>query len=103
MTDQQLLVQVRCAWNAWRTADVRIGDLHDVHWRQPAGAPRPLLHAYVECTNVADGDIPHEHTATPAPHRLLVCVLKRTTMGPAYGELVRLADTPQTELAAAPR
>src|SRR5262249_52782636 len=48
--DIGFLVPVRCAWNAWRTAEVRLTDLHDIHWFQPPGAPRPLVHAYVDCT-----------------------------------------------------
>ncbi|HKB09138.1 MAG TPA: hypothetical protein VKD69_00740 [Vicinamibacterales bacterium] len=90
-TADGLLVPVRCAWNAWQTAEVRLSDLHDVHWLQPMGAPRPLVHAYVDCTATA-GLIAHDCRATPAPHRLLVCVLKRHAAPLVYQELVRLAE-----------
>ena len=90
--EEGMLVQVRCAWNAWRTAEVRVGDLHDVHWLQPAGAPRPLLHAYVDCTDLLTGEIPHDCTSANAPHRLLICVLKRYAAPQAYTELAHVAD-----------
>src|SRR5262245_44761397 len=88
--DVATLVPVRCAWNAWQTAEVRLGDLEGIHWYQPTGAPRPLVHAYVDCTKTR-GQIAHDHQTTPGPHRLLVCVLKRHAAPPAYSELVRLA------------
>jgi len=88
--DVGTLVPVRCSWNAWRTAEVRLGDLEGIHWYQPAGAPRRLVHAYVDCTKMR-GLIAHDCQKTPAPHRLLVCVLKRHLAPPAYSELVRLA------------
>jgi hypothetical protein len=89
--DDGTLVQVRCAWNAWRTAEARLADLRDVHWYQPVGAPRPLLHAYVDCTKLLSGGIPHDCSAGRGPHRLLVCVLKRYTAPLTYGELAEMA------------
>jgi hypothetical protein len=86
------LIRVQREWDGWRTAEVRLNDLQDVHWFQPAGAPRPLVHAYVSCDSVMSGDLPHDCHCTPAPHRLLVCVLKRHTTGRAYSEMVRRAD-----------
>jgi len=88
--DIGFLVPVRCAWNAWRTAEVRLTDLHDIHWFQPPGAPRPLVHAYVDCTKT-HGEITHDCRTTPPPHRLLVCVIKRQAPSNAYEALVRLA------------
>ena len=88
----EMLVQVRCAWNAWRTAEVRVADLQDIHWLQPAGAPRPLLHAYVDCTKLVSGQIPHDCGGANAPHRLLICVLKRYAVPQTYGALSQLAD-----------
>ena len=70
------LVRVQSRWDDWRTALVRPGDLTDVHWRWAAGAPRPLIHAYVSCTQLAAGELPHDCEAISRPHRLLVCLLK---------------------------
>lgn len=81
---------VQAAWNAWQSAEVRLEHLQNVHWLQPPGAPRPLLHAYVLCTDVVNGNLPHECHAG-APHRLLVCVLKSHTIPSVYGELSRRA------------
>jgi hypothetical protein len=86
------LIEVRGAWNAWRTAEVPVGSLVDVHWAQPAGAPRPMVHAYTFCSDIVTGDIPHDCASTPGTHRLLVCVLKRSVSPPIYAELVRQAD-----------
>ena len=88
--DVGTLVPVRCAWNAWQTAEVRLGDLEGIHWYQPTGAPRPLVHAYVDSAKTR-GLIAQACRTTPEPHRLLVCVLKRDAASPAYSELVRLA------------
>lgn len=86
------LVEVRCAWNAWRTAYVRACDLRHLHWFQPSGAPRPLVHAYVACSDIVRGDIPHECDRGGAPHQLLVCVLKRYATPAVYDTLARLAE-----------
>jgi hypothetical protein len=88
--DTGMMVPVRCAWNGWQTVEVRLDDLQNVHWHQPPGAPRPLLHAYVDCTKTG-GRIAHDCRTTPAPHRLLVCVLKRQATPPAYVALMGLA------------
>lgn len=86
------LIEVRGAWNAWRTAEVRIGNLFNIHWFQPAGAPRPMVHAYTFCSDIVTGDIPHACADSPGRHRLLVCVLKRSASPALYNELARIAD-----------
>jgi hypothetical protein len=86
------LIEVRGAWNAWRTAEVHVGSLLDVHWYQPAGAPRPMVHAYLNCSDIVTGDIPHECASAPGTHRLLVCVLKRSASPAIYEELAARAD-----------
>jgi hypothetical protein len=86
------LIEVRGAWNAWRTAEVPVASLLDVHWCQPAGAPRPMVHAYTYCSEIVTGDIPHECAQSPGKHKLLVCVLKRSAAPAIYAELARKAD-----------
>jgi hypothetical protein len=86
------LVPVQREWNGWRTVEVRLSDLQNVHWFQPRGAPRPLVHGYVSCGSIANGGIPHDCNPADAPHQLLVCVLKRRTLASAYIELARRAD-----------
>ena len=86
------MVPVRRDWNGWRTAEVRVSDLQNVHWFQPRGAPNPLVHGYVSCGNIVKGDIPHDCNPADAPHQLLVCVLKSHTVAAAYVELARRAD-----------
>lgn len=87
------LVPIRDAWNAWRTAEVRLGDLQEVHWFQPVGAPQRLLHAYVLCSTFVSGDIPHDcNRAGRMPHRLRVCILRKCATPSVYRELARRAQ-----------
>jgi hypothetical protein len=85
-------VSVTTEWNDWRTAYARLGDLRDVHWHQPKGAPHALVHAYVSCLEIASGDLAHRCDALSAPHRLRVCVLKCRNIPTVYAELARRAD-----------
>ena len=94
------LVVVQGEWNGWRTAVVRAVDLESPHWLQPAGAPRPLLHAYVPCSAIVSGEVAHD--CGSAPHRLHVCVLKKHTAPAMFETLARMADA-QTASATAPR
>lgn len=86
------LVVVQGGWTDWRTAMVRVRDLRDVHWSQPSGAPRPLIHAFVHCNTLIVGEIAHECHLTPRPHCLAVCVLKRHTAPSVFAELADRAD-----------
>jgi hypothetical protein len=90
--DHRTLVVVQPEWNGWRTAVARMVDLEDIHWFQPKGAIRPLIHAYVRCTTLLSGDIPHECSSTGIPHRLHVCILKRHTSTWVFEMLSRLAS-----------
>ena len=89
---ENLLIRAHCEWDGWRSAEVRLGDLQDVHWFQPTRAPHALVHGYISCSNIVTGDIPHECDRGSAPHRLLICILKKHTTPTAYAELARRAD-----------
>jgi hypothetical protein len=89
---QAALVVVQRAWSEWRTALVRVSDLEDVHWFRPAGAVRPLIHAYVWCDRVVSGRLSHDCAKSPCPHRVLVCLLKSHTTGYVFEELSRRAN-----------
>ena len=86
------LVVVQSDWSGWRTAMVRVRDLRDIHWSQPNGAPRRLIHASVCCNKVVSGAIAHECHLTPPPHDLVVCVLKCHTAPCVFEELSGRAD-----------
>ena len=88
MRDEQV-IRVQSHWNTWQTAEIRMDDLEDIHWFRPHGAPQHLLHGYVWCASIVDGDIPHKCSPFDAPHRLHVCVLKKHIVPSAYLELVR--------------
>jgi hypothetical protein len=87
-----MLIRVHSEWNGWRTAEVRSGDLREVYWIRPNRAPQAIVHGYISCSNIVTGDIPHDCDRRSAPHRLLVCILKRHTMPAVYAELARRAD-----------
>jgi len=82
-------ISVNAEWNDWRSANARLSDLHDVHWHQPKGAPHPLLHAYVSCTEITGPALAHDCEASSAPHTIRVCVLKSHNIPAVYTELVR--------------
>jgi hypothetical protein len=88
---EDAIVAVQSEWNGWRTAMVRVGNLEDVHWAQPSGAPKPLIHAVVSCDRIRSGEIDHRCELTRPPHHLLVCVLKCHTAASVYEELSRRA------------
>lgn len=92
----ETLIRVQSAWDGWRNAEVRFNDLRDVHWLQPARAPHALVHGSISCSNIVTGDIPHDCDRRSAPHRLLVCILKRHTIPTVYAELARRAGERQT-------
>ncbi len=90
--DHDTLIRIQSDWMGWSTADIRFGDVHDPHWFHPARAPRVLIHAYVWCSRIIAGQVPHQCESVSAPHRLRVCILKRHTLPSVYAELVRQAD-----------
>ena len=88
----EILIRVHPEWNGWQTAAVRLGDLEEVRWARPEGAPRDLVHGYVHCDRVVTGELPHDCAGTRPPHRLLVCILKRHTVPAVYDDLVQRAN-----------
>lgn len=86
-----MLVVVQRDWNGWRKALAPLATLDEVHWRQPPGAPRPLVHAYVSCRSLLSGDLEHGCCGQSA-HRLLVCVLRKHAVPSLYEALVRRAE-----------
>ena len=96
------LVVVQREWNGWQTALASVADLEDVHWLQPAGAPRPLIHAYIPCAKLRSGSIPHDCDRTS--HHLLVCVLKCHTTSDVFETLTRRAgEAPTVRTSSDPR
>ena len=85
-------VVVHREWNGWRNAMVRLAQLREVRWVQPPGAPRPLIHAQVNCGDVHSGDLQHDCEPASAPHPLLVWVLKSHSAPLVFAELARRAS-----------
>jgi hypothetical protein len=96
------VIRVHSEWNGWLNAEVRVSDLEDVRWFQPNRAPHPIMHAHVSCSNIVTGTFPHACERTSAPHRLLVCILKKHVIPTVYAELARRADEPGTPPACVP-
>lgn len=86
-----LLVVVQRDWNGWRKALAPLHALEDIHWHQPQGAPKPLVHGYVSCRALMSGDVPHECHGSE-PHRLRVCVLRQHTVPSLFELLTARAD-----------
>jgi hypothetical protein len=84
-------VVVHREWNGWRNAMVRLAHLNEIRWVQPPGAPRPLIHAQVNCRDVYSGDLQHDCEPTSAPHPLLVWALKSHSAPLVFAELARRA------------
>lgn len=82
---------VEQTWNGWRIAEIPVRNLHEVHWRQPAGAPRALLHGYISCGDIAADVFAHDCDRGSAPHRLLVCVLKKHCAPSTYASVAERA------------
>jgi hypothetical protein len=95
-TPNEPLISIQREWNSWRTAQVRVSALESIHWHQPSGAPKPLLHGYVSCEEILAGEIEHECGGRPR-HRLLVCVLKSHTACSVYATLATRADERRRE------
>jgi hypothetical protein len=87
----EAVVRIQSEWNGWHSAEASLDDLEDLHWRQPSGAPHPLLHAFIRCTRITGGDIPHDQARTGCPHRMLVCVLKRHVLPSVYAAIAQRA------------
>ena len=85
------LIAVQTLWNGWRTALVRVGDLENLHWFQPVGAPRALLHGELPCTALRSGSVPHQCDPSTRPHRLNVCVIKSHVTAAIFEALANLA------------
>jgi hypothetical protein len=93
--DDDLVISITAAWNDGRSALVRSADLRTPHWCRPAGAPKTLLHAYVSCDRLVDGEVSHACDPSSAPHRVLVCVLKSHNTAAAYAVMARRAAAEQ--------
>ena len=85
-------VKVRRRWNASDVAEVPVGALWDLHFRNDAGGvcgafPRAFLFAHVWCDHLASGALGHFCREGPPPHDLLACILPNDNPGPLYESL----------------
>src|SRR3954468_10602170 len=92
MSSEDAIVAVQTEWNGWRTAMVHVSDLQDIHWAQPPGAPRPLLHATESCDRVASGEILRLCKQMPLSRLLRVCLLRCHLPTSVFERLAALVD-----------
>src|SRR5438093_12642356 len=59
---KETLIRVQSDWNAWRTAEARLGDLKNINWGQPRCAPSPLVYGHVFCSSLVRGALPPRST-----------------------------------------
>jgi hypothetical protein len=82
------IIRVQREWDDWKTVEVRAGDVHDVHWQQRGGAPRPILHGYISPASIIDGTLASSDELAQAASPLLVCILKQHTAPLVYAALI---------------
>jgi hypothetical protein len=76
------LVHVRRQWNDTWEGTVKLSQIGGLHWTDESGginstSPRAFLHGYVWCTDIV-GSISHSCRHGPPPHRIKVCIVKKS-------------------------
>ena len=90
--DANTPVVVQRDWNGWRTAQAKLSDLSGVHWFQPVGAPRPLLHAFMSDGSLLPAELSEMNGTAVQSAPVLVCVLKCHIPAATYAALAQRAD-----------
>jgi hypothetical protein len=87
------MVTARRRWNAPDATEVPLEVLWDFHFRNEAGGvcramPRAFLHAHVWCDHLSEGAFGHVCRDGPAPHDLLLCLLRHDNEISVYEDCV---------------
>ena len=95
------VVWIRRQWNDWRDASVRLSDIERPHWSSTSGgvmepAPRSFIHAYVWCDRI-EGYIGHSCCHGPPPHRIKVCIIKRTNTPAVFKKILSMVEAGKTK------
>ena len=82
-TEGEVHVSIRRQWDDYRDAKVKLGALSGFHWSDISGGTgvkfnRRYLCAYIWCTDLEGQDFGHTCMHGPPPHRIKVCVIKKT-------------------------
>lgn len=95
------MVWVRRQWNGWDGARCRLAELEHPHWSQSSGgavygfarrSPRPMVHGYVWCDAMLEGELAHSCEHGPAPHKVKVCVVAKDNDPKVMEQLKEWAD-----------
>lgn len=78
----ETVVRVRRQWNSRRIAEVRFGDIDDLHWARTSGgighrSPFVMMYGYVLCDRLIGGSLAHSCIHGQGPHRIKIVVLKK--------------------------
>ena len=89
-------VWVRSQWNDYRDAKVCLSDIDGIQWSTVSGgvnvgARQPFLHGYISCDAILEGDLGHSCLHGEGPHRVKVCIVKKTNNPSVFKRLVELA------------
>lgn len=94
--DRTGTVWVRRSWNGSDGARLAIRELKQLHWSDVSGghgarSPRRMLHGYVWCDQVLEGELGHSCLHGPPPHRVKVCIVAKDNPKPLVAELKSIA------------
>ena len=100
------VVWVRRQWNdVLREASYKRSHIQGVHWDTVSGgvnapAPQPLLHGYVPCDMMIEGELAHSCRHGRGPHSVKVCIVKKGNDPNVFAELAALAGPKPTRRSA---
>ena len=88
------MVKVRRRWSDHESLELPAEVLWDLHYRDEAGGvcralPRAFLWAHVWCDQIVQGAFGHVCRDDPAPHDLVVCILRHDNTSATYESLLQ--------------
>lgn len=91
-------IRIRRQPNDYAEGAVRLDQIDSLYWDCTSGGINiPFSHSmictYVWCTDIEDGGVSHTCRHGPAPHRIKVCVMKKTNDTRIYRVLKMIADS----------
>ena len=95
--DSETPVCVRRHWDDYNIGTVPFGKLSGFRWDQVSGgfgraSPKPMVYAYMLCTDFISGGVGHSCSHGPAPHNIKVVVVKKDNGAKVVSAVRALAD-----------
>jgi hypothetical protein len=90
-----MIARVRRHWNSHEEDEVELSKLEGFHWSSMSGgtrtrSPRPMIHAYIVCTDVPT--VSHSGAHGLCPHRIKVCIPERAQEPGVFAEVRTRAE-----------